>query len=131
MNLQPLLNSSPAIQLHVAAAILALGFGLLQLAFKKGTRNHKVVGWLWITLMTAVALSSFFIHTIRLVGPWSPIHLLSVFTLVMLWRGIRAGQRGNVKKHSYTMASLFIFALIGAGSFTLLPGRIMHAVLFG
>ena len=36
-------------------------------------------------------LSSFWIHEIRLVGPWSPIHLLSIFTLVMLpvavWRG--------------------------------------------
>ena len=34
--------------------------------------------------------SSFWIHQIRLVGPFSPIHLLSIFALVMLplavWR---------------------------------------------
>jgi hypothetical protein len=40
--------------------------------------------------MAFVAVSSFWIHQIRLVGPWSPIHLLSIFTLLMLslavWR---------------------------------------------
>jgi uncharacterized membrane protein len=30
--------------------------------------------------MAMVAISSFWIHQIRLLGPWSPIHLLSVFT---------------------------------------------------
>ena len=34
--------------------------------------------------MAAVAISSFWIHEIRLVGPFSPIHLLSIFTPVML-----------------------------------------------
>jgi uncharacterized membrane protein len=29
------------------------------------------------------------------------------------------------------MTALYIFALVGAGIFTLLPGRIMHAVVFG
>jgi uncharacterized membrane protein len=29
------------------------------------------------------------------------------------------------------MISLYFFALIGAGIFTLLPGRIMHEVVFG
>lgn len=29
------------------------------------------------------------------------------------------------------MIKLYVFALIGAGIFTLLPGRIMHAVVFG
>ena len=41
--------------------------------------------------MAVVAVSSFWIHQIRLVGPWSPIHLLSIFTLVMLPLGGMAG----------------------------------------
>lgn len=40
--------------------------------------------------MAVVAASSFWIHQIRLVGLFSPIHLLSICTLVMLplavWR---------------------------------------------
>ena len=40
--------------------------------------------------MAVVAASSFWSHQIRLVGPFGPIHLLSIFTLVMLplavWR---------------------------------------------
>ncbi|MCL7943780.1 DUF2306 domain-containing protein [Marinobacter sp. ATCH36] len=131
MTIQPILSASPAIQVHVFAACVAILVGLLQLAFPKGTGVHRWTGWFWIILMAVVALSSFFIHTIRLVGPWSPIHLLSIYTLVMLWAGIRAGRKGKTKEHAYTMMSIFVFALIGAGAFTLLPGRIMHVVLFG
>lgn len=29
------------------------------------------------------------------------------------------------------MIKLYLLALVGAGIFTLLPGRIMHAVVFG
>jgi uncharacterized membrane protein len=36
-----------------------------------------------------------------------------------------------VKQHRSAMISLYLFALIGAGVFTLLPGRIMHEVVFG
>jgi uncharacterized membrane protein len=43
-----------------------------------------------VALMALVAISSFWIHEIRLVGPFSPIHLLSIFVLAMLplavWR---------------------------------------------
>lgn len=131
MNLEPLTNTSTAIQLHVIAAVLAFALGLLQIFLRKGTAHHKMAGWVWIGLMAAVALSSFFIHTIQLVGPWSPIHLLSVYTLIMLWWGVRQGRKGNSRGHGITMASLFVFALIGAGVFTLLPGRMMHTVVFG
>jgi uncharacterized membrane protein len=34
--------------------------------------------------MVVVAASSFWIHEIRLLGPWSPIHLLSIMVLVLL-----------------------------------------------
>lgn len=131
MNLEPLTNTSTAIQLHVIAAVLAFALGILQFFLRKGTAQHKMAGWVWIGLMAAVALSSFFIHTIQLVGLWSPIHLLSIYTLIMLWWGVRQGRKGNLKEHGIAMASLFVFALIGAGAFTLLPGRMMHTVIFG
>lgn len=81
--------------------------------------------------MLVVALSSFWIHEIRLVGPWSPIHLLSIFALAMLVLGVMAARAHNVRRHRITMASIFFGALVIAGLFTFMPGRIMHAVVFG
>ena len=81
--------------------------------------------------MFVVAVSSFFIHEIRLWGPFSPIHLLSVFTLIMLPLAVLRARRHDVAKHRRAMTGLFIGALVVAGAFTLLPGRIMHAVVFG
>jgi len=36
-----------------------------------------------------------------------------------------------VKQHRNAMISVFVGALLIAGAFTFLPGRIMHAVAFG
>ncbi len=93
MSLTPLLNAAPAIPLHAAAAIAAFALGLVQLLAPKGTLPHRTLGWIWVALMVVVAGSSFWIHEIRLVGPWSPIHLLSIFSLVMLVVGV-AGRTG-------------------------------------
>ena len=97
----------------------------------KGTRSHRTIGYIWVTLMGLVALSSFWVHDLRQVGPFSAIHLLSVVTLCTLFYSISAVPRGNIASHQRSMRNLYFMALIGAGAFTLLPGRDMHAVLFG
>jgi uncharacterized membrane protein len=81
--------------------------------------------------MLAVAISSFWIHAIRLVGPWSPIHLLSIFVLITVPLAVWKAHRHQVADHRRIMISIFSGALVIAGLFTLLPGRIMHAVVFG
>jgi uncharacterized membrane protein len=131
MSLAPLLNAAPAIPLHAFAAMAAFVLGAVQLAAPKGTLPHRTLGWIWVALMATVAASSFWIHQIRLVGPWSPIHLLSIFTLVMLPLAVWRARRHDVTAHRRIMTSLFLGALVIAGLFTLLPGRIMHAVVFG
>lgn len=131
MSLAPLLNASPAIQLHAFAALAAFVLGVVQLTAPKGTLPHRTLGWVWVALMAVVAGSSFFIHEIRLWGSWSPIHILSIFSLVMLALGVRYARRHRVRGHRVTMMSVFAGALTVAGLFTFVPGRIMHAVLFG
>jgi uncharacterized membrane protein len=131
MNLAPLLNAAPAIPLHAFVAMAAFVLGAVQLAAPKGTLPHRTLGWIWVVLMAIVAASSFWIHQIRLVGPWSPIHLLSVFALVMLPLAVWRAHRHHVTAHRFMMIGLFSGALVIAGLFTLLPGRIMHAVVFG
>ena len=131
MTLAPLLDAAPVIQIHALAAIGAFTLGIVQLAAPKGTIPHRTIGWIWVSLMLAVAVASFFIHEIRLWGPWSPIHLLSIFTLVTLPIAVLSARRHRVRSHRNAMISMFVGALVIAGAFTLLPGRIMHAVAFG
>jgi uncharacterized membrane protein len=131
MTLAPLLAAPGVIQLHAFAALGAFGLGAVQLSAPKGTIPHRLFGWVWAGLMLAVVVSSFFIHTIRLWGPWSPIHLLSLFTLIMLPLAVLRARRHQVARHRQAMTALFAGALVIAGVFTLLPGRIMHDVVFG
>jgi uncharacterized membrane protein len=131
MSLAPLLNAAPAIPLHAFAAMSAFVLGVVQFAAPKGTLPHRTVGWIWVLLMATVAVSSFWIHQIRLLGPWSPIHLLSIFTLLMLPLAVWRAHTHRVADHRLIMTLLFTGALVVAGLFTLLPGRTMHAVLLG
>src|SRR5262245_3278876 len=131
MSLAPLLQAEPVIQIHAFAAMGAFALGLIQFAAPKGTLPHRTIGWIWVALMAMIALSSFFIHEIKLVGPFSPIHLLTIFTLVMLPLAVLHARRHNVKRHRGAMISIFVGALVIAGAFTFVPGRIMHAVVFG
>ena len=131
MSLAPRLNAAPAIPLHAFSAMAAFALGIVQFAAPKGTLPHRTLGWVWVLLMASVAASSFWIHQIRLLGPWSPIHLLSIFTLVMLPLGIWRAHTHRVADHRRIMILLFTGALVVAGLFTLLPGRIMHSVVFG
>jgi len=131
MTLAPPLQASPAIQLHAFAAMTAFALGVVQLSAPKGTLPHRTVGWIWVTLMLAVSISAFFIHQIRMWGPWSPIHLLAIFTLITLPIAVWNAHRHRVPQHRNAMIAIFLGALVVAGLFTLVPGRIMHAVVFG
>jgi uncharacterized membrane protein len=81
--------------------------------------------------MAVVAASSFWIHQMRLVGPFSPIHLLSIFTLVMLPLAVWRAHTHRVVDHRRMMIFIFAGAPVVAGLFTLVPGRIIHQVFFG
>ena len=131
MTLAPLLNAPLAIQIHAGAALSALLLGIVQLTAPKGTLPHRTIGYLWVTLMGAVALSSLWIYEIRLMGPWSPIHFISLYVLASLPLAIWSARRHNVTAHRRHMLGMFLGGLIGAGLFTLLPGRIMGQALFG
>jgi uncharacterized membrane protein len=130
VTLQPLLTAPFIIQTHALAAITAFVIGLVQLTAPKGTIPHRLIGWSWVMLMLTVAVSSLFIHKIRMWGPWSPIHLLSILVLVTLPLAVMHARRHDIAQHRIAMLTLFTGALVIAGGFTFLPGRIMHAVVF-
>ena len=131
MSLSPLVSAGFPIQFHVACAISAFVLGALVLFRKKGGPVHRAMGRIWVGLMLGVALSSFFINENPMIGPFGPIHALSVYTLFALGQGVYYARKRNIPAHRATMQTLYGGSLILAGAFTFLPGRRMHDVLFG
>jgi uncharacterized membrane protein len=127
MTLAPLAAAAPVIQIHVAAALIALLSGAPVMVLRKGTALHRRIGWLFVPAMAVVALSSLFITRN---GHFSAIHLLTLLTIVTLPTAIIARRRGDIARHKSAMISLFLGLAI-AGAFTLLPGRLMHQVALG
>ena len=129
MTLYPLLHSAPLIQIHTVAALLAFVLGPVVILRRRRDRLHRLMGYVWVTAMVVTALTALGIFEIRLIGPFSPIHALSLLVAVNLWRGVRAIRAGRVVEHGRMMAQLYIWSMGVAGLFTLLPGRRMHLVL--
>ncbi len=127
MTLEPLLAASPVIQVHVATVSVAFVLGLAQFAAPKGVTLHRIMGWSWVGVMVVAAVSSFWIKSW---GQWSAIHFLSVLVLIMLPVGVAFARRGRLRGHKITMISIFVGALVIAGLFTFIPGRLMHATIF-
>ena len=96
---------------------------------RKGTASHKRLGRIWVGLMAAVALSSFWIFEIRRGAGPSLIHLLSVWTLVSLALAVYYIRRGNVRAHRGFMIGTFI-GLVVAGAFAMAPGRALYRLFF-
>ena len=131
MSLAPLLNAPFVVQIHAYIAFAVIALTVAVFSFRKGNRLHRVMGWIWVIGMASVAISSFWINDMRWVGPFGPIHLLSLFTLYSLVEGVRAARGHRVADHRANMRALTFGALIIAGAFTLLPGRIMFDVISG
>lgn len=130
MNLQPLLDAPLAVQIHVAAVLPAAVLGAYILVNRKGTPAHRLLGKIWMLLMVVTSLSSFFIHEIDLFHGFSPIHLLSISVLVGAWRAVTAARAKNIRAHKAAVIGMYFGGIVIAGLFTLIPGRIMNAVVF-
>jgi len=116
---------TPLATLHACLAAAALAVGIAVLLRRKGTASHKALGRTWVALMAAVALSSFWIFEIRRGEGPSPIHLLSVWTLISLALALWFIRRGNVRAHRGFMIGTFI-GLAAAGLGALAPGRALY-----
>ncbi|MFD0916348.1 DUF2306 domain-containing protein [Pseudahrensia aquimaris] len=126
-----MIEAGPVVMVHAGTAVLAFGLGMAVLWRRKGGRLHKSLGKVWVALMVVVSVSSFGINEIRLWGNFSPIHLLSIYTLGSLAFAIYAIRKGDIKSHQDTMRQLFVSALIIAGAFTFLPNRLMARFMGG
>ena len=105
-------QASLSIQLHVFAAIGAFALGSVQIVAPKGTLPHRVIGSIWIALMAAVCVTAFFIHQLRVWGPWSPIHLPAIFTLAGLPVAVWRAHKHDVVRNRRATLGLFEFLLL-------------------
>lgn len=131
MNLAPLAQASLAIQIHTVAALLVIILTVLIFTRPRGSRAHRQLGWLWVISMLGVAISSFWITHGGPVFGYSWIHLLSVYVIGGIVYALWQIRRGRVAQHRGMMLGMVWGGLVIAGAFTLIPGRIMHAVLIG
>lgn len=88
------------ILIHLIAASTALLLGGFILFTRKGTQGHKMLGRIWAVSILVTAIGSF---AIQISGQLSPIHILSVISLISLFIGISAIRKGNVKAHRGAM----------------------------
>lgn len=115
--------------IHLAAVVPAAAIGISQMLMPKGTRTHRWLGWIWVLVMVAAAVSSFWILEIRKGAGFSVIHLLSAWVLIALGAAIWHIRRGNVRAHKRFMVGTLL-GLAGAGIGALMPGRFLGQLLF-
>jgi uncharacterized membrane protein len=123
---------SPAVLVHLFLAVAALVLGPVALQLRKGSRGHRAIGYAWVTLMIGAALSSVFIRDFRLpnVLGYTPIHILTVVTLVGVGLALYAIARRNIVAHRKGMLRAYVGGCIGAGSFALMPGRYLGDLIW-
>ena len=103
MNFSPLTFASPVVIIHLILALAAFVVGGIQLATKKGSRTHKTLGYVWVVAVVAICLTSFGIKEVMpngVFGGYSPIHLLSLFILFQVFRGIYFARNNNIKMYA-------------------------------
>jgi uncharacterized membrane protein len=129
---KPLFIAPLAVQIHVFSTVTALILGGFQLYMMKGGAKHRILGRVWVTLMAVAALSSFFFTpNFKWFFGYSPIHLLSIYTLIMLFFAIYFIKKDNIRAHKITMICIYWLGLVLTGLFTLIPPRIMGLIFFG
>ena len=125
------------IYIHAFLALLAIPVGWYIFLTPKGTPRHRLVGRIWVFLLSIVAITALSITAIN-PGHYSFIHLLIPFTLgsivYSIW-SIRKFKQTRIPKYKrayiYSMIGVYIGALVIAGVFTLMPGRFFYSILFG
>ncbi|WP_440958611.1 DUF2306 domain-containing protein [Oceanicaulis sp. LC35] len=129
MNIDAFLTAPLHIQIHALAAMGALGLGVVQFSAPKGTIPHRALGYVWVGLMLTVAGTAYFIRETN--SGFSLLHLLIPVTVIGVVFLTLHARRGNVARHRTTALVLMIAALGIPGAATLIPGRLMHVVVFG
>lgn len=122
-----------ATAIHLVLALVAAALGPFALRSRKGGPVHRTVGRVWVVAMAGAAVAAIFVRSTSALPSWhgfSPIHALVVLTLLGLGQALLAVARGDIAGHRSAMRRTYFGACLGAGVFTLLPGRYLGDLLW-
>jgi len=115
---------------HLGTVAVALALTPAMLLRPRGTRRHRLLGRVWIVAMLLTATSTFFVQMSR-PGHYSWIHLFAVWTVLAAPYAWWTARTHRVEAHRGSVRGLVTGALLVAGFFTFVPGRVMGNWLFG
>ena len=118
----------PIVWAHIGTILLALALTPVMLLRRRGDRLHRRLGWIWAGSMALTALLSFGIRGINS-GGFSPIHVLSGFTLMAVPMIVLTARRHQHTHHRRAVRSMVAGALLIAGFFTFVPDRLLGSWL--
>ncbi len=111
---------------HLISGILAVIFGGLVLLLKKGTKTHRQIGYLYVTSMIVLIVSSFGIY--RLFGKFGLFHFFSIVASTSLCLGIfpMLKKQRSAKDYKVHFTRMYfsvvgLYAAFAAESFVRIP----------
>ncbi|MEM5476883.1 DUF2306 domain-containing protein [Pacificibacter sp. AS14] len=130
VTLTPFFTASLAVQIHISAALISLA--LIPPVLWRVRRDgwHKKFGYVWFTSMGVTAVSSFWISGIGMFGRFSPLHLLSIMSLITMALAIYWAVKRNIHAHSRALRNLSTFGLGIPSVLNFLPGRTFSNAFF-
>ena len=120
--------------IHLGSIIPAFIIGTYLLLNPKGSSKHKLLGKTYMLLMLFSAFTTLFMSAE--IGPslfnhFGLIHIFSLSVFITVPSAYFAARNGNILMHKSNMKGLYVGGLLIAGSFTFMPGRLLHVWLFG
>jgi uncharacterized membrane protein len=114
-------------RIHAIAVVTLTIAGWCMLALPKGDRRHRTLGWSWVIAMVVMGVASMAVpHG----DNWVAAYVGGGSAYVLLGFGIYSVRRRRLRTHGKTMAMLMI-ALVLMTMLAVIPGRLLHDVLFG
>lgn len=121
----------PLLTIHTALGVASVAAGTVVALQRKGTRRHRVFGWIYVVSMIGLNLTALLMY--RLTGAFNSFHataLLSLGTLILGMVPTRARPFAGffVAGHAYFMAGSYVGVLAATAGeiLTRIPGLPFH-----
>ena len=127
----------PLIWLHLGSILLATAITPVMLLRRKGDRDHRRLGYLWVAAMALTAATSLCFSTRAtsglgvFTGDFSFIHILSVWTLIQVPLIVFRARAHDRRRHEIAVRGMVFGALLVAGFFTFPFDRMLGRWLLG
>lgn len=115
---------------HLATIGVALVLTPVMLLRRRGDRQHRLLGWIWVSAMLLTAVDSLFIRLTNK-GAFSIIHILSAWTIIQVPLIVLRARRHDAAGHRKAVRGMVTGALLVAGFFTFPFDRLLGHWLFG